>query len=201
MLLYTIHQQRSFRMARQRRKSIKFLFSLLIFFYSTARAQEGAFQPAIKEFNGYVYDIFNDNVFFFCFSKYKHYNLNFKYNKNNKKISFIDTGLIILFIGSRHPEDLNSIYQNRRGSDPVDNLPFIKSKGTFFNTGDSTNCYIRYVKAHFTAFDYKEYKLYEHKYGSLHDWGIFAKTFIYPENIISNNKYYIVNYFYKRFRF
>ncbi len=166
---------------------------MLVFLTHQLYAQH-RYTPKMVDFKGYMYEVYNENVYFLCFSPNRKPNLNFTISNLDKNIAFEDSNLILLLVGTHHPNELSYLFHNKSYGVFFDNTPnFIKEK-LFFNHCEFTKYSVSRKKIHFTAFSFSDYN--ECIYGELIHWGIFSKNYILPENIISKNKFYIITYFY-----
>jgi hypothetical protein len=169
------------------------LIALLI---SVSFFQQGDdFKPTIKEFKGYLHEVYGNGVYFTYFTKEKKVRLNFIYDSSSKSFSWNDSNVIMIFYGSAYPAELKQLYHNKDLREWFNSKPDFPSKEyTCINKGDKKNYFVSTVKSKFTAFDYVEYKEVEKKYAELYKWGIYTKHHIYPDMVKSRNKTFIVNY-------
>ena len=176
------------------------LLVLVLLCANSLVAQE--FNPSVKEFHGYIHDVFNDNIYIKIFSKEKNIDLEFKYDSLNSNIYFMDTSIVLVFYGSYYPSELKKLYHNIVWYNFYRTIPIfnVHKNEVLKNTYDSTT-YHHFRTKHkvrFTGYDYEEYKYVEKKYGSLSSFVVFGVPPIEPYMIKSKNKFYIVNYFYKK---
>jgi len=181
-------------------KKIIFLFFFFLLLIQ-AKAQKSidtiSFAPKIITLEGFLTTVYTKDCYFHVFSKNQITRIVYKIKKG--KLYLKDSNLILIFYGSIFPPELKRVYHNSSLSEWLN-----KGKPSFNNIKETNvnNLFKSYrfktIKIKFDAFDYYDYKKIEKRIfnGELIHWGIYGST-IYPDKVISNNKFYILNYVYK----
>lgn len=169
---------------------------LVILLFTLTSFQQGeSFKPNIREFKGYLHEVYGNGLYFKYFTKEKKVRLDFIYDSSSKSFSWNDSNVIMIFYGSAYPTGLKQLFHNKDLQEWLKSTPDFPSKEyTCVNNGDRKSYFISTVKSKFTAFDYEEYKQVEKEYAELFKWGIYSKHHIYPNMVKSGNKTFIVNY-------
>ena len=220
-----LSKEQTYRIRNKTRDLILLTFLLAYFQnYNAQEADTSIFRPKIEIFDGYLTMVQfkvklhqknnrKEYYQFFVFSKDSLTKVNFKFKKaeckrssnifkknegnlmteNSDDFYLKDTNLILIFYGGRYPLSMKEHFHQLSRKTYFARLPEFSS----IKEINKWKYSIISIRVRFEAFDYQQYKPFigKNDYSNIADWFVFGGIIV-PEIVTSNNKFYIVNYFY-----